>query len=113
MIGVGAINNNQEILLQFFSFLNVDDLLSVNLVSKLWYKLSSDDEIWIHHVDQLWKGKIHIPQFSVIFRQISAKFAYFASLYDSKRTFLCITDLAGTEWSFRFKESAGLRILCS
>jgi hypothetical protein len=72
-------------------------------VSHTFRRLAESDALWGLLCEQLWADKLHVsrrPEFA-------RKFAYYASLADSKRQYLTRSELQSLTFSFRFRESAG------
>jgi F-box-like len=91
------------------SFLNPAEMLHVSQVSRRWFSLANDDNIWERFLYN--RGCCLLP-ISPIAERIRAqsghkKIAYFIEKAESKRQFITLDDLCGKTWNFRFKEAAG------
>lgn len=85
-------------------FLDGPDIARCGVANRFLYSAACDEGVWQSARDQLWKGKVFVPEAS---RSMRAKEGYIASLRDSKRTWLGLEELTSLSWWFRFKQQAG------
>jgi hypothetical protein len=100
-------NLRSDNLLIVFSYLRPSELNTVSQTCKQWRAASTSNVVWDGHVSDLWRDKVYVSESVKRLRRLSSKLAYYASIVDSKRTFISKEELTGHMWSFRFKQSAG------
>jgi len=77
-------------------------------VNRLWRGVASKSLAWESHVEATWRDKVYVAKELRELRQSDPRQAYFASLAAAERCFIRKEELVGFEWSFRFKEAAGV-----
>ena len=97
-------------LLQILEYLSPTDLLSLGLVSKSLFLLTSRDHLWETHLRCLrgsWNLR-HNYCIRLANTARSKKNAYWIDVNESYRPFLTMDDVSGIDsWNFRFKAAAG------
>ena len=98
-------------LLHFLEYLPPTYLLTIGLVSKTLFHLTSKDHLWETHLRRL-RGSWNLRHNYCIRLADTAKSkknAYWIDLNESYRPFLTMEDISGgvDSWNFRFKAAAG------
>ncbi|MQL85362.1 hypothetical protein Taro_017886 [Colocasia esculenta] len=75
------------------------------VVSRGWQAIAASDRLWRPMLEDLWRGKAHIPRSSMV-RGATKLAAYSLSIMDSKRSRITKEDLCDHVWEFHFKEAA-------
>ena len=81
-------------------------VLRAAAVSQLWRAPAVDDRLWRPRVQELLRGKKFIGQ-NVLAARAEPMRQYFMAVRDAQRLDLSADELAGLEYSFRFKMAAG------
>ncbi|GAB4815619.1 hypothetical protein N2152v2_008075 [Parachlorella kessleri] len=83
------------------------DLAVAGCVSKQWQSLCSEGFLWRRICEDLWHGKVYVPQ-AAAGSELSWRQRYEASLLDAARNDITTQELCTFSWTFRFKWLAGV-----